>query len=141
MPDEEHVEVGEIVLLDHIVILEGEEGRAVGAFGQQQRRRLAQFGRRRLAAIGEHVALLEPLGERLRDIGHADGAIDALRHAHLVGPGRAALPALPDQLGRRRGERIRYRMPDVLLAVAVEIDTILVVLGRQELGEAHGAAP
>ncbi len=32
-------------------------------------------------------------------------------------------------------------MPDIGFAVAVEIDCVFVVLRRQELGEAHGAAP
>ena len=63
------------------------------------------------------------------------------RHAHLVGPALAALPALAGKLLGRRGQRIRHRGPDVDLAVAVEIDGVLVELRRQELGQPHGAAP
>ena len=62
----------------------------------------------------------------MRDVRHADGAIDILRRAHLVGPALAALPALAGELLGRRGERIRHRMPDVGAAVAVEIDGVFV---------------
>ena len=39
------------------------------------------------------------------------------------------------------GERIRNRVPDVALAVAVEIDGVLLEVLRHELGIAHGACP
>ena len=40
-----------------------------------------------------------------------------------------------------RGERIRYRMPDVLLAVAVQVDRIEIVVLGHELREPHGPGP
>ena len=73
--------------------------------------------------------------------GLRDGAIDAGRNADLVGPALAALPALVGELLRRRSQRIRDRGPDVDLAVAVEIDGVLVELRRQELRQPHRAAP
>ena len=43
VPDEQHVEIGEIVFLDHEVVVEREERRPVGPFRLQQRRRLAEL--------------------------------------------------------------------------------------------------
>ncbi len=141
MADEQHVEIGEVVFLDDVIVLEREERRPVGAFRQEQRRRLVEFRRGRFAAIGEHKSLFEPIAERTRDLGDADGAVHALRRAHLIGPAHAALPALAGELLRGGGERIGHRSPDILLAVAVEIDGVFVKFGGKELGEAHGAAP
>src|SRR6516165_7231253 len=61
--------------------------------------------------------------------------------ARTIGPAGAALPALADELLRGGGERIGHRSPDILLAVAIEIDGVFVEFGGKELGEAHGAAP
>src|SRR5205807_9202983 len=102
MPDEQHVEIGEIVFLDHVVVLEREEGRPVRALGKQQRGWLVELRRQRLAPIGERKALAEPLAERSRDLGNADGAVHPLRRqARLIGPMGAALPALAEELLRR----------------------------------------
>jgi cold shock CspA family protein/ribosome-associated translation inhibitor RaiA len=79
--------------------------------------------------------------ERASDLGHANGAVHTLRRVHLISPARAALPTLADELLRCGGKRIRHRFPDILLAVAVEIDGIFVELRGQELGQTHGAAP
>src|SRR5262245_16439044 len=100
MADEQHVEIGEIVFLDDVIILEREKRRSIGPLGQEQRCRLIELGRSGLAAIRERISLLEPCAERARDLGHADGAVDALRRVHLVGPARAALPTLADELLR-----------------------------------------
>ena len=51
------------------------------------------------------------------------------------------MPALAGELLRRGRQRVRHRMPDVGLAVAVEIDGVFVIFRRQKLREAHGAAP
>src|SRR5262249_52150183 len=117
MADEQHVEIGEIVFLDDVVILEREKGRSVGAVGQEQRRRLVELGRSGLAAICERKSLFEPFAEWARDLGHANGAVHTLRRAHLIGPARAALPTLADELLRGGGKRVRHRFPDILLAV------------------------
>src|SRR5438477_848821 len=103
--DEQHVEIGEIVFLDHVVILQHEEGWSIGALGQQQRCRLAKLRRARPPPVGRRVAALEPFADRQRVLRHPDRAIDAAWCAHLVGPARAALPALADELRRGGGER------------------------------------
>ena len=88
-----------------------------------------------------HEACAQPFADRLRHLGHAHGAIDIGRRAHLIGPAHARLPALVDELLRGGGQRIRHRMPDVDAAVAVEIDAVLVIFRRQELREPGGAGP
>ena len=88
-----------------------------------------------------HEARAQPFGDRLRHLGHAHGAIDVGRRAHLIGPAHARLPALVDELLRGGRQRIRHRMPDVDAAVAVEIDAVLVEFGRQELRVAGRAGP
>src|SRR5499433_1219744 len=108
MADEQHVEIGEIVFLDDVIVLKREERRPVGAFRQQQRRRLVEFRRGGFTAIGECKSLFEPIAERTRDLGDADGAVHALRRVHFIGPARAALPALADELLRGGGERIGH---------------------------------
>ena len=60
---------------------------------------------------------------------------------HFIGPAQSALPALADQLLRRRSERVRHRIPDVSPAVAVEIDGVFQIIRRQELRQPHGAGP
>src|SRR5262245_788554 len=101
MADEQRVKLGEVIVLDHVVVLERQESRAVGAFGQQERGRRAHLGERRPAPMRRHIAAHEPLAQRLGHFRHADGAIDIARRAHLVGPTHAALPALADELRRR----------------------------------------
>src|SRR5262245_52369722 len=83
VPDEQHVEIGEIVFLDDVIVLEREERGPIGALGQQQRGGLVELGGGGLAPIGRRKALLEPFAERTRHLRHADGAVDALRRAHL----------------------------------------------------------
>src|SRR5262249_23850169 len=141
MYDELHVEIGKIVFLDDVIVLEREERRTIGALRQEQRRRLVELRRGGLAAIGERKSLFEPIAERTRDLGDAYGAVHAPRRAHLIGPARAALPAPADELPGGGGERNGHRSPDILRAAAVEIDGVFVELGGKELGEAHGAAP
>ena len=41
----------------------------------------------------------------------------------------------------KRGERVRHRVPDVLLAVAILVDRILIEVLGHELREAHGPGP
>src|SRR5438128_7888928 len=121
MADEQHVEIGKVVFLDDVIVLEREERRPISAFRQEQRRWLVEFRRGRFAAIGERKSLFEPIAERTRDLGDADGAVHALRRAHLIGPARAALPALADELLRGGGEGIGHPSPALLLAVPVRI--------------------
>src|SRR5438876_898742 len=103
MAHEQHVKIGKIVFLDHVVVLEREKRGPVSAFGQQQRRRFTELCRRGLAAMGERKSLAEPLAERPRHFGHSDGAVDALRRARLIGPARAALPAFAGECARVLG--------------------------------------
>ena len=141
MADEQHVQIGKIVFLDHEIIFRGQKRRAVDAFGLQQRRRLRLFGRAEFLSAHRHKAGAQPFADRLRHLGHAHGAIGIGRRAHLVGPAYARLPALVDELLCGGGERVRYRIPDVDPAVAVEIDAVLVEFRRQELREPGGAGP
>ena len=60
---------------------------------------------------------------------------------YLVGPVQAALPALVGKLFCRRGKRVRYRIPDVGAAVAVEIDRIFQIVRGQELRQPHRTGP
>src|SRR4051812_47217529 len=60
MADEQHIEVGKIVFLDDKVVVEDQEARAMRAGWQQQRGRLGEIARRRLAAIRERETALEP---------------------------------------------------------------------------------
>src|SRR5262245_16052025 len=101
MADEQHIEIGEVIVLDHVVVLEREEGRAVAAFREQQRGWRAHLGERRPAPMRRHIAAHEPLAHRLRHFRHADRAIDVARRAHLVGPAQPALPTLADELRGR----------------------------------------
>src|SRR5438105_7872733 len=98
MADEQHVQVGEIIFLDDVVVLEGEKGRPVGPLRQQKRRRLGEIGRARLAGIGRHKALLEPFANWPCDLGYSKSAVGPLRSAHLVGPVGTALPAFSREL-------------------------------------------
>src|SRR3954447_7647182 len=127
MADEQHVEIGEIVFLDDEVVLRGQEGRAVDAFGLQQRGRLGLLGGSELLSTHRHKAFAQPLADRLRPRAHAGGAIALGGCLPLVTPARAALPPFVDELLRGGGQRIRHRMPDVDAAVAVEIDAVLVI--------------
>src|SRR5262245_29123780 len=49
--DEQHIKIGEIVVLDHEVILRRQERRPVGALGHQQRSRLGKLVGRKFATI------------------------------------------------------------------------------------------
>ena len=60
---------------------------------------------------------------------------------HLIGPRHAALPAFVEKLLGGRSERIGHRIPDIGLAVAVEIDGIFQIIRRQELREPHRSGP
>src|SRR6476620_2704024 len=141
MADEQHIQVGEIIFLDDEVVLRGQEGRAVDALDLQQRGRLRLLDRTELLAPHRHKTCAQPFGDRFRHLGHAHGAIDIGGRFHLVGPAHTRLPTLVDELLRSRRERVRHRMPDIDPAVAVEIDAMLVVFGRQELRVPGGAGP
>ena len=141
MADEQHVEIREIVVLEHEVVLRRQEGRAVAAFRLQQRRIERQFRRAQLAAVGGTKPSLIHSRDRLDDFGHADACS---RHspAHAPRwPSARRAPAFAGKLLGRRRKRIRHRAPDVDAAVAVEVDGVFVELRRQELREAHRPAP
>src|SRR5262245_56296378 len=101
MTDEQHIEIGEIIVLDHVVVLEREKGRAIGALWEKERGRRAHLGKRRPASMRRHIAAHEPFAHRLGHFRHTCGAIDVARRAHLIGPAQPALPALADELRRR----------------------------------------
>src|SRR5262245_44756468 len=105
--DKQNVQVREIVVLEHVIVLQREECRTVGAFGQQQRGRRRTVARWR-AAVGGSVAALEPLGDRQLRRGLGDRAVDGLWLAHLVGPALAVLPAEVGEMLGDGGKRIRY---------------------------------
>src|SRR5262249_56864289 len=93
MPHEQHVKIGEIVFLDHVIVLEREKCGPISAFRQQQRCRLAQLPRRWLAAIGERKSLGQPLAERPPDFWHRAFSVHPLRPPRLPSPPPGALPA------------------------------------------------
>ena len=124
MADEQHVEVGEVVRLDDIEVLQREERRTVRTGGKKERGIGRELGRSELAAEGRDKPALDPFMDRQGDRRFSHRAVDGLRRAHLEAPRQAALPALVDQLPGGRGERIGHRIPDVAASVTVEIDPI-----------------
>src|SRR5215468_2747749 len=61
--DEQHIEVGEIVVLDDVVVLRRQERWPVGALRHQQRRRLCELVGREFSAVGRYEAALHPLAD------------------------------------------------------------------------------
>ena len=92
-------------------------------------------------AAHRHKTVAQPFADRFCHLGHAQCTIDTGGRAHLIGPAQARLPALVDELLRGGGERIRHRIPDVAAAVTIEIDSVLVEFGWEELRETGGAGP
>src|SRR5947209_8008075 len=88
-----------------------------------------------MPALPSSLSLYSPIRVRARCMASTSAVRSSVESAH------AALPALVDELLGCGGERIRHRMPDVDAAVAIEIDTVLVVFRRQELGQPGGAGP
>ena len=86
-------------------------------------------------------AELHPLGDRPRLVRPLQRAVEALRQLHLVAPGLPAIPALRFERVGGRGERVRDRVPDVALPVAVEVDGELLEVFRHELRVAHSTCP
>src|SRR5436190_7993628 len=91
--------------------------------------------------MGRPVTLAEPRAERLPHLRLRDRAVDVLWHAHLIGPAAAALPSDLDQVVRNRAERIRHRIPDVALAVAVHVNGIFVEARGENLRMPHRTGP
>ena len=93
------------------------------------------------AAPGILHAQRAPFGQGLADRHVRQGVIETGRQAHLLTPGRAALPVGSTQVigGGRQG--VGLGVPDIPFAVAVEVDRVLVVGGRDELGLTHGPGP
>src|SRR4051794_4245881 len=141
VPDEQHVKIREIVLLDDEVVLRGQECRAIDSLGLQQRGRLRPFGGTQPFTAHRRIARSQPFADRFGYLRHSGRAIDARGRFDLIGPAQPALPTLVRQLLCGRAQRIRHRMPEIDLAIAVEIDAVLVIFRWQKLRKADGAAP
>src|SRR5690606_22333851 len=129
MADEQDIEIGIIVVLEHEVVLRREEGGPVAALRHEERRFFNEIDLAQLLSPYRRDAIPEPFAHRQLEAGLRLAAIDIVRNAHLMCPAAAALPTLVGELLAGRRERIRNRIPDVALAVPVEIDRVLVVVG------------
>src|SRR5262245_57423642 len=72
------------------------------------------------------------------------GLIPGLEHGEVLrafGKGLSTLPAIALEIVRGRSEHVWHAVDQVAAAVAVEIDRILHIGGRQELGLAELARP
>src|ERR1700722_982615 len=96
--DKQHVEIGEIVLLDREIIGGRQKRRTIKPGGLYQRRVRSAILRQNLFAISRKVAAFEPLADRKLVVRNSNRAIDIGRRMHFVGPRQAALPAFADKL-------------------------------------------
>ena len=140
MADIEGVEVGVVVLLQHVEILGDDEGRAEAAGRHQQEAQPLALDRQR-PAVGQRHAEARPFGHRLALLGPFQRARHARRHLGLDAPAALAVPAFRLQVVGHRGEAVGHRAPDVALAVAVEIDGVFAEERGQELRLAERARP
>src|SRR5581483_9671574 len=67
--------------------------------------------------------------------------VEALGYRDLEAPGDARLPMCVLEIVAGRAHDVGYVVPDVALAVAVEVDGIVDHVGRHELRLPHGAGP
>ena len=116
----------------------GEERRALPAHRQDQRGRQILSRQRAVRGLD---APCDPFRLRMLDAEVGLLPRQVGRHAHLLQPRLAALPAEADQEVGGGGERVRNAVDEVAAAVAVEVDRVLEIIGSGELHAAEFAGP
>src|SRR5262249_18761924 len=93
MADEQHVKIGEVIVLKREVVRRREKRRTVRSCRHEYRRFRCELGTRELAIERRRIAALEPFGDLRLHVGLREAAVRILRRTDLVAPALAALPA------------------------------------------------
>ena len=132
MADEQGVEVGLVVFLQHIEVLRDDEGGPEPAGRHHQVAGIRARARQGRPVYAGVAGLLEII-QRIGLVGPLDRTVDPVGNARLMAPVPAGLPAVLFEIVGDRGQRIGHRFPDVAPPVAIEIDRIYEIFRRQEL--------
>ena len=127
--------VGVVITLQDKEVLRHQEGRPLTAIRHLQRSLFARI--RESASVGAYQTNLLPLGDRKR----TRRELAPLRQDNLIAPGTAWLPAIAMQEICGCTKRIGNRVPNVALAVTIDVDGIGLLTGGDKLRVAERASP